>query len=444
MTAGPHISRSLTSPGRRTSRPLDVHNILNPTPQKATEGRRRSTAHFDSPRSSSMANLQNSARSLPPSPIESSDPSESSRTRGSRPHTHGVSRVNRPSSLGIVTPQQHPYGFASRRFSEYSAGESIGSGPPQSAPPPPQQGSSSTSSGYPFPSTPVSHSYPQHHQYQPQQPVSTSVSPTTSYSSYLPPGQATLSAVSGSNTFGSQYATSNQHPLHSPYHSGQHGAFPMMALATAHGSIPVSVDTTAASKSADEKRKRNAGASARFRQRRKEREREMNSRISDLEQRLKKAEDERDYYRDMYMRMPPQSGRAQPPPLTPGPPGPLQPPQGQPQHQHPQYQHQHPQQQQIAPRLPPPPQHSIESPQFGHHPQHPPPGPSPSFPRIGSDHGQGFGGAGGREGGAGMAPGFGPPPSQQGGQGDYSPHGQQTRDRRGASSRYEQEHGRHH
>lgn len=84
-----------------------------------------------------------------------------------------------------------------------------------------------------------------------------------------------------------------------------------MSLNTAHGAIQIPIDTTAASKSADEKRKRNAGASARFRQRRKEREREMSTRISDLEQRVKKVEEERDYYRDLALRSQ-RSGRPQP------------------------------------------------------------------------------------------------------------------------------------
>ncbi|KAH8146100.1 uncharacterized protein LAJ45_09790 [Morchella importuna] len=84
-----------------------------------------------------------------------------------------------------------------------------------------------------------------------------------------------------------------------------------MSLNTAHGAIQIPIDTTAASKSADEKRKRNAGASARFRQRRKEREREMSTRISDLEQRVKKVEEERDYYRDLALRLQRGGGRPQ-------------------------------------------------------------------------------------------------------------------------------------
>jgi hypothetical protein len=82
----------------------------------------------------------------------------------------------------------------------------------------------------------------------------------------------------------------------------------MMSLNTSEGAIHIPVNTTAASRSADEKRKRNAGASARFRQRRKEREREMSTRINDLEQRLKKVEEERDYYRDLALRLQQRSG----------------------------------------------------------------------------------------------------------------------------------------
>ncbi|KAI5808558.1 hypothetical protein DFH27DRAFT_521990 [Peziza echinospora] len=346
----------MTSPEHRTSRPLDVNNILNPTPQRSLDGsRRRSAAHFDSPRSSSMAHLQNTARSLPPSPVDAADAAESSKRR----HIAQPSRQHRPNSLGggIMGQQQHPYGFAARRFSAYSA-ENIqqspshpnptpASNPPATAPPP--VSASGPQSGYPFPTTPGPHGYQQqqqsHQQQQSQQsyqqPASTSVSPTTSYSSYVPPGHSNHPSATTPTSYHSQQY--GNHPL-SPY-SHSHGHFPMMALATAHGSIPVSVDTTAASKSADEKRKRNAGASARFRQRRKEREREMTQRITDLEQRLKKAEDERDYYRDMYVRIPP-PGRPQqalpPPQSAPPPPPPPHPQSSQHPTQHPAQQYAHP------------------------------------------------------------------------------------------------------
>ncbi|RPB21625.1 hypothetical protein L211DRAFT_851342 [Terfezia boudieri ATCC MYA-4762] len=434
-------SASMMSPDSR----LDVNNILNPTPRTLEAPRRKSAAHFESPRSASMANLQNTARSLPPSPIESSDPSDASRYRSStlsRQLAQPGTRLSRPSSLGNVTPQQHPYGYSSRSFSTYSA-ENI---PPGSYP---QLPSSAAQSNYSFLSGQVSHQYPlqqpqqqSQQSYQSQQSVSTSVSPTSPYS-YVP-GQSTSGGQTG--IYSNQQYGSNQQPLGSPYsiasHS-QHGHFPMMALATAHGSIPVSVDTTAASKSADEKRKRNAGASARFRQRRKEREREMTQRITDLEQRLKKAEEERDYYRDMCMRN--QSGRNQPAPVPPPPP----PPPAQSQHSNP---HSHQYSHHAPPRLGHPPSQpmTLDPPVYGHRGSHPPPPPTPPFPRIGSDVGSGY-----REGGSSMTgAGY-----QASAPGVYQHHQQQpappqrrdsmtpnlnTNLQRREGDRYEQELGRHH
>lgn len=61
--------------------------------------------------------------------------------------------------------------------------------------------------------------------------------------------------------------------------------------------VQIPVDVQAASKVADEKRKRNAGASARFRARRKEKEREASMSIARLEQQLRDALEDRDFYR---------------------------------------------------------------------------------------------------------------------------------------------------
>ncbi|KAJ4293153.1 hypothetical protein N0V90_008435 [Kalmusia sp. IMI 367209] len=61
--------------------------------------------------------------------------------------------------------------------------------------------------------------------------------------------------------------------------------------------VQIPVDVQAASKVADEKRKRNAGASARFRARRKEKEREASMSIARLEQQLRYALEDRDFYR---------------------------------------------------------------------------------------------------------------------------------------------------
>ncbi|KAK5013483.1 hypothetical protein LTR60_003846, partial [Cryomyces antarcticus] len=72
------------------------------------------------------------------------------------------------------------------------------------------------------------------------------------------------------------------------------------------GDITIPVDVQAASRVSDEKRKRNAGASARFRQRRKEKEREATTTISKLEQQLREATEDAEFYkreRDYFMQL---------------------------------------------------------------------------------------------------------------------------------------------
>jgi len=111
---------------------------------------------------------------------------------------------------------------------------------------------------------------------------SSSASPSTSYSSF--------SQAGGFDERHRQMGI----PISSS--SGQN-VYQMMTLETTSGTVQLPVDVQAASKVADEKRKRNAGASARFRQRRKEKERESSTTISKLEQRLKHAADDADFYK---------------------------------------------------------------------------------------------------------------------------------------------------
>ncbi|KAM0717290.1 hypothetical protein Q7P37_007142 [Cladosporium fusiforme] len=108
---------------------------------------------------------------------------------------------------------------------------------------------------------------------------SSSASPSTSYSSF-------------------SQADDRQRPVGIPISSASgQNVYQMMTLETTSGTVQLPVDVQAASKVADEKRKRNAGASARFRQRRKEKERESSTTISKLEQRLKAAADDADFYK---------------------------------------------------------------------------------------------------------------------------------------------------
>jgi hypothetical protein len=111
---------------------------------------------------------------------------------------------------------------------------------------------------------------------------SSSASPSTTYSSF--------SHVGGYDD--------RQRPVGIPISSSSgQNVYQMMTLETTSGTVQLPVDVQAASKVADEKRKRNAGASARFRQRRKEKERESSTTISKLEQRLKAAADDADFYK---------------------------------------------------------------------------------------------------------------------------------------------------
>ena len=72
----------------------------------------------------------------------------------------------------------------------------------------------------------------------------------------------------------------------------------LMTIKSQHGhNVQIPVDVQAASKVADEKRRRNAGASARFRARRKEKEREAFMSISRLEQQLRDALEDAEFYR---------------------------------------------------------------------------------------------------------------------------------------------------
>ncbi|PSN59155.1 hypothetical protein BS50DRAFT_446670, partial [Corynespora cassiicola Philippines] len=71
----------------------------------------------------------------------------------------------------------------------------------------------------------------------------------------------------------------------------------MMIKSQSGRSVQVPVDIQVASRVANEKRKRNAGASARFRARRKEKEREASQSIASMEQQLRDAIEDAEYYR---------------------------------------------------------------------------------------------------------------------------------------------------
>ncbi|KAI5803800.1 hypothetical protein EDC01DRAFT_627613 [Geopyxis carbonaria] len=321
------ILSSVASPEQRP-RALHVSTILNPSPQQRESPRRGSLANLGSPRSISGPTQVRRGGAAHTPPVEFSTETSSENYHGGSyprrlpptlsgtgPASVRARHTHRASLSGIMSAQDNPFPYpAPRRDSPFRPGNQQTGGqistppgppplrPPPPAPPPPQ-------SGFSFP--PVSSGLSYSPGYSLSTPhSSTNNSPSSTYSSYSaqPPGQSSLSTTPTFNHAGFQSIPGTpggtvQHGG-SPYglagpSQSAHGTFPMMSLNTAHGTMQIPVDTTAASKIADEKRKRNAGASARFRQRRKEREREMSTRIAELEQRLKKAEDERDYYRDV-------------------------------------------------------------------------------------------------------------------------------------------------
>ncbi|KAI5844563.1 hypothetical protein DFP73DRAFT_59960 [Morchella snyderi] len=318
----PSIASTVTSPEQRPSRLLDVSNILNPTPQRSAQhSRATSLAHFGSPRASTPTIHHGTQRSLPPSPIDLSHSGDASRGGSGFPrriapgppsaqHRHST----RHSLSGIISAQENPFPLGTpRRPAGYAsdAHSSAAAPPPPHLPAPP---SGHQSPAFPFPSVPTSMQYAPSSFSTPMS--SASASPNTSYSTYVQSAQSPLPPSTPTFNHPGYSLGHPSTPINNPYPlslstHGPHGGYPMMSLNTAHGAIQIPIDTTAASKSADEKRKRNAGASARFRQRRKEREREMSTRISDLEQRVKKVEEERDYYRDLALRLQRGGGRPQ-------------------------------------------------------------------------------------------------------------------------------------
>ncbi|EWC44650.1 hypothetical protein DRE_06546 [Drechslerella stenobrocha 248] len=301
----PAISPTAHSPEQRASRPLDMNRMLNPTPVKTGQGdsatpstsRRRNAdeAELDTPqRISSTPQQPPFTRSLPPSPTDRYYASEmydntnyaGSLSRRSIKQPVPPSSRQREGLLPMIETHQPPVsGAGTPPRGHANLASPATAGPMQQA------------GGFPFPPingppglTQAPHSQPSMVASPNSSPFSRSQQPPS-----LPTGYTHPSPVYSMNPHfhdglsQPMAQTSSQHSYHGLHISGLDG-------------LAIPVDTTAASKLADEKRKRNAGASARFRQRRKEREREMSTRIVELETRLKVIEEERDHYRNLAMK----------------------------------------------------------------------------------------------------------------------------------------------
>ncbi|KAF2837080.1 hypothetical protein M501DRAFT_986879 [Patellaria atrata CBS 101060] len=304
------------------SRPGGLESILNPAAADFPEqrgSRRRSAAQMETPSPSeptprSLAGPLNRTFNVEPG---SQDPSE--RNNASRKIlTPRSPAIHRTQSLGMIRPptgtiDAHQSPFLSPLNRSYVPEPGMGNIPLLPTPPAAQR----TGYHFPLPTAPTQPIHPTSRRASIVQ-QSASASPATSYSSYGPTAHtspALLPQGSASTPLGSRYSSHRNTPsapppvsmpesaMESPRRYGipmasnNTTSYQILTVDTQQGPVQLPVDVQAASKVADEKRRRNAGASARFRARRKEKEKEASATISRLEQDVKNALEDADFYR---------------------------------------------------------------------------------------------------------------------------------------------------
>lgn len=223
------------------------------------------------------------------------------------PVLHRTQSLNINPPTGTIDAQQSPFLTSSTRPSELSITH-------QPLPTPPAGGRPSY-----FPQIPVTNAPPPNMMRSEVRrpsigfPQSGSASPIAQYSPYSQPASVASSQFETPNTPGHYPTRPNSVQMYETRHSAGPGeaernmipmapsgqsSIQLMTIKSQQGhNVQIPVDVQAASKGADEKRRRNAGASARFRARRKEKEREASMNISRLEQQLRDALEDADYYR---------------------------------------------------------------------------------------------------------------------------------------------------
>ena len=304
-----------------------VSSILNPLGDEVQTGRRRKASQLDSPTSSTqqLPPLAPSLRDAstvagPPGIQQGLSPRSSRRILTPR----SPSGLHRAASLGQLNPQASNIDAQQVPFpsSPRSRVHTIAPGTAGVPPLPSMPRSQQTGLGFSAPAPPA----PQMEAARrastgtnrPRN-LSSSASPSTSYSSYSQAGQTSPVgpyAATPSMPLLSQYSTSIEAPheqrtasdpavsdaqrqMGIPISSaGGQNVYQMMTLETTSGTVQLPVDVQAASRVADEKRRRNAGASARFRQRRKEKEKEASTSIARLEQQVKELGEDAEFYRN--------------------------------------------------------------------------------------------------------------------------------------------------
>ena len=340
-----------TPPDQRSSRPIGVQNLLNPTGSDSSNSQQRqgNAGHFVSPPTpSSMGPTSRGATpSLPTtsghgrSPVEGTLPNITPPVISAFPATGRAITPRSPSAWpqntittgvpsGTIDARQSPFLVARDQTTSSNAtalpslsGANIAtpiqprpfapSIPPQPTSPR-RRGSGQDHSYQPW------HNYARPSGFNPESQGATAISqrsdsPEAQYSSYshatapasMPP---TASTGQPQSFFSNPFSTSRSASTMSqsamgggakafdmpPSSTTAQSQYRMMTLETEQGPIQVPVDVQAASKVADEKRKRNATASHRFRQRRKEKERETSDNIAKLEAQIREMAEEKEHY----------------------------------------------------------------------------------------------------------------------------------------------------
>ncbi|KAK7607580.1 hypothetical protein BKA81DRAFT_114228 [Phyllosticta paracitricarpa] len=304
-----------------TPRSLGVHSILNPSQESgAPRGHVRSASQMESPSPIERAAVSSTdyfSQQGSQGGIDSlRTPSAAAVVGQQRRILSPRSPLYRSQSLGMIRPptgtinaQETP--FLSPGAQEYRSDVPTSAQPPLPTPPAIQR----AGFNFPPPSAIPTPPIPQPHSRrtsagiisQPPQPPSATASPGGMHPQagqgspfgeggrlpHAPPFPSAPPSAQAQSPSTQESERSYSIPVAS---TGQSN-YQLLTLETNQGHVQIPVDVQAASKVADEKRKRNAGASARFRARRKEKEKEASTTIARLEQQIREANEDVEFYR---------------------------------------------------------------------------------------------------------------------------------------------------
>ncbi|CCX30061.1 hypothetical protein FPQ18DRAFT_112588 [Pyronema domesticum] len=277
-TAQASVNASFTSstpPTRTRDRALDVSTILNPSPRPT----RPRVAPYDATRRPSLVQS-------PTSPANAAS------------YHAGVSMRRAPSTPSLTSPGPIRGTAQPRRSLPVITSDPF----PRITSPGPQKASPLRVLNTPPPSTlPPPHSPPQQYTYGTQYGTSqssASVSPS-GYNSSLGPSAFSSTAPQGNFSSGRQ-SLGGALMEQMGGSSGQSPLGMAMSVPGGHGYFSIPIDTESGGRVKSEKRRKNAEASNRFRRRKKERELQTTARVTELEQKVKKAEEETNYHRQKH------------------------------------------------------------------------------------------------------------------------------------------------